>query len=298
MQMKRCAKRMAMVLSFFFVLASGAVHAETDYALGAKLLVDKYKKPVVYVPASPTEALPASFDWGPLAQNPLARCVTDPVRNQQSCGSCWAFASVAIFEAFTNYLYGSTTDLSEEVLVSNCCGAGSCNGGYLDQAADWMVSIGTTTESCWPYTASNGPCFGYCPDPLMGRTNDWTYACGDPWTIDINLIKEALVAHGPMATAFHVYSDFRDYNGGVYRHEYGALEGGHAVLVTGYVDNPQYPGGGYFIAKNSWGTGWAPYGGYFAIAYDSNCYFGIESTYYSGFEVYNLFGLSEEGFGQ
>jgi hypothetical protein len=38
---------MAMVLSFFFVLASGAVHAETDYALGAKLLVDKYKKPVV-----------------------------------------------------------------------------------------------------------------------------------------------------------------------------------------------------------------------------------------------------------
>jgi autotransporter-associated beta strand protein len=29
---------------------------------------------------------------------------------------------------------------------------------------------------------------------------------------------------------------------------------GHAVLITGYQDNANFSGGGYFIAKNSWGT--------------------------------------------
>ena len=50
--------------------------------------------------------------------------------------------------------------------------------------------------------------------------------------------------------------------------------GGHAVLVTGYVDNTKLPagiaagsGGGYLIIKNSWGTGSGD-GGYFYVPYD------------------------------
>jgi C1A family cysteine protease len=46
---------------------------------------------------------------------------------------------------------------------------------------------------------------------------------------------------------------------------------GHAVLLVGYQDSRDTPGGGYFIVRNSWGTGWGqscPYGpGYGTIPY-------------------------------
>lgn len=288
--MRRWLRLVTVGMVALLVVASGVAQAdEIFHPVGTKLLVREYNMPVTFIPAAPgaSEAsLPASFDWGPLARNPFGRTITDPARNQLSCGSCWAFASVAVLEAWVNATYGFTVDLSEEMLVSDCCPAGDCNGGYLNQAADWMVGTGTTTEECFPYTATNGPCSGFCPDPIMGRTESWAYACGNWWTIDIEAIKQALVNHGPLVTGMDVYQDFDAYAGGVYRHSWGSYRGGHAVLLTGYVDDPQQPGGGYFIAKNSWGPDFGPYGGYFAVAYDSNCDFGIESTYYHRIIVY------------
>ena len=282
--MKRYVCKVMIGITALLVLGTGLAQAEEtkSYPLGTKLLFREHNKPVTIIPDSLKRGLPSSFDWGPLAQNPLARNITGPARDQGTCGSCWAFGSVACMESWVNGLYGlSSMDLSEEVLVSDCCPAGDCGGGYINGAADWMVDVGTTTEVCWPYTASNGPCSGFCPDPTMGRTEYWAYACVNWWTIDINLIKQAIVDHGPLVTGMDVYTDFYSYSGGVYRHTSGSLEGGHCILITGYVDNAGVPGGGYFIAKNSWGTDWGPYDGYFAVAYDSNCSFGIESTYYN-----------------
>lgn len=290
--MRRYVYWIIIAIAALLALNMGQIQADEtkSYAVGTKLLFREYNVPLTIVPHDPRESgLPSSFDWGPLAQNPFGRNMTGPARDQMACGSCWAFASVACLEAWVNATYDlSWIDLSEEVLVSDCCDAGDCNGGYIGQAADWMVSIGTTTEACWPYTASNGPCSGWCPDPIMGRTNNWEYACGTYWIIDITKIKEALVNHGPLVTGMDVYEDFYGYSGGVYQHTWGSRRGGHAILITGYVDDSSNPawGGGYFIAKNSWGPYWGPYEGYFAIAYQSNCNFGIESTYYDGLIVY------------
>jgi hypothetical protein len=63
-----------------------------------------------------------------------------------------------------------------------------------------------------------------------------------------------------------VYNDFFSYKSGIYEYATGSLAGGHAVLLVGYVDDATVNGGGYFIVKNSWGTGWGE-GGYFRIAY-------------------------------
>ena len=38
----------------------------------------------------------------------------------------------------------------------------------------------------------------------------------------------------------------------------------HAVVVSGWVDDPTWAGGGYWIVKNSWGT--APNNGYYYLA--------------------------------
>ena len=40
------------------------------------------------------------------------------------------------------------------------------------------------------------------------------------------------------------------------------INGGHAMLVVGYKDEPMIPGGGYFIVRNSWGENWAALGEY------------------------------------
>ena len=273
-----------------FIWSFGTMPAIADNTeicrVGTKLLYREYNKPVEFIAAGTTDSgdgLPSSFDWGPLALNFIGRTITNPVRDQGNCGSCWAFAPVAWLEAATNYLFGFTVDLSEEVLVSDCCPAGDCDGGYLNDASDWLANTGTTTEACWPYTASNGPCSGYCANPMVGRIGSWGYASGNWWTIDIEAIKQALVSYGPLVAAMDVYSDFKSYSGGVYQHASGVYKGGHAILITGYVDNPTAPGGGFFIAKNSWGNDWGPYSGYFAVAYDSNCNFGVEATYYRGF---------------
>jgi C1A family cysteine protease len=284
----------------FFLLAFGLAHSDETktYPCGTFLLFREYKVPVTLVPMRPDEekSLRPSFDWGPTARNPLGRNIASPVRDQGVCGSCWAFGTVACLESWANAIYGlSSVDLSEEVLVSDCCPAGDCGGGFMHQASDWLVNIGTTTENCWPYTAINGPCNGYCPNPILVKTQSWDYACDNWWTIDIEQIKQALIAHGPLAVGMEVYTDFYDYSGGVYRRTWGENEGGHSILLTGYVDAGSVPGGGYFIAKNSWGPDWGPYGGYFAVAYDSNCMFGIQATYYNWIQVSSSSAMNDPG---
>lgn len=43
-------------------------------------------------------------------------------------------------------------------------------------------------------------------------------------------------------------------------------QGGHAILLVGYQDDTNAPGGGYFIFRNSWSTDWG-YQGYARISY-------------------------------
>jgi hypothetical protein len=77
-----------------------------------------------------------------------------------------------------------------------------------------------------------------------------------------------------------VYNDFFSYTSGVYRHVSGGVAGGHCVCAVGYND-----AGGYWICKNSWGTGWGQ-AGYFNIAY-GEC--GIDST------MWAVEGVAETG---
>ena len=72
------------------------------------------------------------FDW-----RKIDGCT--PVKNQGSCGSCWAFAAIGITESAHLIRTGKTLDLSEQWLVS-CTGAGSCDGGWHESALDYLIS--------------------------------------------------------------------------------------------------------------------------------------------------------------
>lgn len=206
-------------------------------------------------PPAQVTVTPASLDW----RNNGGNFVT-PVRNQGGCGSCWAFAVTAALES--NQLIaqnkpGINLDLSEQVMVS-CSGAGSCSGGYPTLASLFARDTGLPLESCYSYTGTNGSCSNAC-----ANWQENTYKFGRYFSVPktVEDIKTALLTYGPLSTVFDVYQDFFSYRTGVYSYTSGSYVGGHAVIIIGYDDPGQY-----FIAKNSWGSGWGE-GGYFRIAY-------------------------------
>jgi len=207
---------------------------------------------------APLFEAPASLDW----RNHGGNFVT-PIRNQGSCGSCWAFATAAALEATTliaNQTPGVDLNLSEQVMVS-CGNAGSCGGGSVSSASNYLKSTGLPLETCYPYTATNGACANACADWQSSayRISSWSYVATTQATVEG--IKNALYSNGPLVTTFAVYQDFFSYRSGVYSYVSGSLAGHHAVLIVGYDDPGQY-----FIVKNSWGTSWGE-AGYFRIAY-------------------------------
>jgi C1A family cysteine protease len=213
-----------------------------------------------------TGTVPASLDW----RNYNGYNYVTPVRDQGNCGSCWAFAATAALEANVLITKGSATDLSEQVLVS-CGGAGSCSGGYIDRASNFILNIGLPAESYYTYTATNGSCSNAVAgwQNAANQISNWYWVATTSPTVAV--IKDWLNNYGPLVTTMDVYSDFYYYSGGIYSYTSGSYQGGHAIVIVGYDDTNQY-----FIVKNSWGSGWGE-SGYFRIAYSeisSVAYFG------------------------
>lgn len=77
------------------------------------------------------------------------------VKNQGSCGSCWAFAAVSQLESLNQIKSGSYTYLSEQQVV-DCATRGNsgCNGGFMSYAFDYYTnSNAMILEDDYPYTA-------------------------------------------------------------------------------------------------------------------------------------------------
>ncbi|UCG16739.1 MAG: hypothetical protein JSV19_01625, partial [Phycisphaerales bacterium] len=205
----------------------------------------------------PTRGLPSSYDW-----RDYNGCT--PIRNQASCGSCWAFAAIGAMECGILIRDGMSVDLAEQWLVS-CTDAGSCFGGWHTTASNYLL-CGGWTDPCgdsgavfevdFPYTATDAPCS--CPY--------YHPYCLDSWTSigsDIGQIKQAIMTYGPVATTVYVNSAFHGYSGGVFNacddHSVN-----HAVVLVGWDDN-QGSNGVWFL-RNSWGTWWGE-SGYMRIEY-------------------------------
>jgi len=199
-------------------------------------LPDPIPKPDREIVSAPPMLMAATrFDW-------RDEGVITPVKHQGSCGSCWAFPPVAAVESKVLIDGGAMLDLSEQHLVSACCGAGSCSGGYPTGALAYIKNRGVPDEACTPYTATDGSC-----DPCTG----WEKRA---WKITDHIyiestkddFKWALKEYGPMTVVVRVPDDWYYYRVGVYEPVVDVGWANHAVLLTGWNDDP-----GYWIIKNS-----------------------------------------------
>ena len=210
---------------------------------------------------TPERDLPAAWDW----RNVSGRNYVSSVKNQGSCGSCWAFAACGALESVRE-IHNDTEcrieNLSEQFMVSCCKANSGCDGGNPTKTANCLRDTGTVSEACFPYSATDESCDNRCEDwaDELRDISAWSWASSYPRFPTLTELKSA-VKQAPVWTTLTVYADFYAYKSGVYRHVIGPPLGGHAVLMVGYNDTTRC-----FICKNSWGTGWGE-NGYFRVGY-------------------------------
>jgi len=177
------------------------------------------------------------------------------VKNQQHCGSCWAFSAIDVVDFFG----GSH---SEEELID--CYGRSCHGNDPRAALQYLSQHGVASEAAYGYTAGGGRA-GQCRQNFRSVASVSSVQA----VSGASSIMAAL-QHQVVSVAFRLSergSPFMNYHHGVYDQECG--EGaGHAVAAVGYSSD-------YWIIRNSWGPSWGQ-GGYVYFKKGSNLC-GMES---------------------
>jgi hypothetical protein len=215
---------------------------------------------------APVFIYPGEWDWRQVS----GKNWTTPIRDQRQCGSCVAFATVALIESNLEIFRRNpdlNPDLSEADLFFQGCGNCCDRGWYFTSALRYAQQSGIPDEGCFPYDSDQSRS---CPD----RANRIIKISSWKTILSASQAKEWLVTRGPLMTGMSVYEDFYYYYGGVYREAYGGYVGDHAVCIVGYNDAQ-----GYWICKNSWSTGWGD-NGWFKIGY-GECGMGSRFAFYA-----------------
>lgn len=199
-----------------------------------------------------------AFDWRDAGK-------VTPVRNQSSCGSCWAFATAAALESSYLIRNNQTIKVSEQHLLS-CSRSGSCDGGWHTDALDKLIGTGVADGTAYPYTTTSAVCEVRKATPY--HWSNWGLVGKTPGAIPKPAeIKQALCAHGPLITTVKVTDSFIQYQRGVLNERIASpRDTNHAVVIVGWDDARKA-----WLIKNSWGSeSWGKLGGYAWVEYGAH----------------------------
>jgi len=200
----------------------------------------------------------------PTTANPPAKswmAVQTAVKNQASCGSCWAFATTEVLES--HYAISNTGQtppiLAPQTLVSclknpqGCGGTGGCEGATPELGFNYTKAKGIALEKDFPYKATDEPCVAYKAAATVSGYVKLKQNSSDA-------LETALANVGPVAIAVSAGQWF-SYGGGVFsggckmpvywKKDVCNLD--HAVVVVAYTPE-------YWLVRNSWGAGWGEAG--------------------------------------
>ena len=209
------------------------------------------------------DSVPDSYDWRDHGN------IVGPVKNQEQCGSCWAFSAVGALESQVTKVTGTPVVLSEQEMVdcvknvtspdksSVCCDG--CMGGEMYSVYQYLIENNSEddTESQYPYKAVDQDC-QVLPSTVKIKLNSFvTLPIGDE-----DSIKTALYKHGPISVGVNANQDWQLYSKGIYNPSEQACDSSsssmdHGVILVGYGSDG---GLDYWIVRNSWGEDWGESG--------------------------------------
>lgn len=131
-----------------------------------KLTAEKKDRPIFEAPKG--FAAPSSVDW-------VAKGGVTSVKNQGTCGSCWAFSTVGALEGAMHVSGRTMVDLSMQHIVACDTGGSGCQGGLMDQAFDWVGENGVPSLKDEPYLcsdASSSECTGMTCSACSVKTGE------------------------------------------------------------------------------------------------------------------------------
>lgn len=215
-----------------------------------------------------------------------------PVRNQGSCGSCWAIASVEAVEAQlikanSSKFQQGHQQLSPQALLDcvqnpkHCGGQGGCDGATPQLAFDFMQQNGLPLESNLPYSQKAAE---RCP--IQPYPSDWARVTVTGWRAlpsnQAQPLMQALVEDGPVVVSVYAH-DWYSYQSGIFDDCPKDAIPSHSVLATGYGVLDKSSGMQtsitmYWLLQNSWGTEWGEQGSIRVIRHeDEDSWCGTDS---------------------
>jgi len=199
-----------------------------------------------------TPRAPPSLDWRNSG-------VVTAVYNQGNCGSCWAFSATETIESSCALATRQLRNLAMQQILDCDHGDGGCGGGLPMRAYQYVQQQGgIDSYNSYPYMGYQGGC-RYNPGAAVCRVTGYTWASSgnEPGMVEFT------ATHGPISVCVDA-EQWMSYGGGIVYASMCGRNIDHAVVAVGY----NIPGG-YWIVRNSWGTGWG-IGGYIMLQYNAN----------------------------
>jgi len=222
--------------------------AMTDEEFAATKLGFAIKKMRLNTPRNvtklPTSNLKETVDW-------TTKGAVTKIKNQGSCGSCWAFSATGALEG-VSFLKEKLNDFSEQELVdcSRSYGNNGCSGGLMDYAFKYVKDKGLSLQTDYPYKGVDASC---------KTTTGTKFKISGFTDVPANSAAQlkAAIAKNPVSVAIQADSAvFRNYKSGVITGTACGTNLNHGVLAVGY----ETTGTAYYKVKNSWGTTWGDQG--------------------------------------
>jgi cathepsin C len=222
----------------------------------------------------PVDKLPKSWDWSNINN---VSYISDKPREQGSCGSCYAVATVEMIESRLKLLTNNefTDLLSIQYLIGCSFYTEGCSGGYPLLLGRFIKEFDLISERCSPYKAADDTCITQCDDDYRVTITDYYYIGGYYGATDEANMMSELRARGPFIADFEPDFGFSYYKSGIYStvslrpssedisdqnmRDSNILweKVSHSVLLVGWGEEN---GEKYWKLLNSWGSDWGEKG--------------------------------------
>jgi C1A family cysteine protease len=203
------------------------------------------------------------------------------IKDQGSCGSCWAFSAIGAVEGSYYKNTGKVVDLSEQLLVScNTAkwiifGNRGCSGGLMDNAFDWMKDNDAALQTDYPYTALDDACDKNYKKFSLRVTSYQAVPVSHEALVDAIFEQPIAVAVQADQPAFRNYKDGISTGCNKTQHDHGVVAVGFGFEI---IDGKRI---NFYLIRNSWGTRYGE-DGFIRLAYgddEAACGINMRASY-------------------